>query len=213
MRLFGIGFIAFIVLVIFGKIYMAVTRPVAPLPVAKTLEYYASGVKLGEPVSSAKSSVASLRFVSHLGFVGANTARGEGSRVFPQVRLLLAPSWRVKTAKAAADAPIDAVELVTANKYAFSWIAPQITQTFMSAPRVGCIRTSTPGNFREVHYWTTKNNLGGAALINDWGGSSEPAHPGQMVVNLILYSGPFDGSRTLRSKFVPIDCARMPASS
>ena len=211
MRLFGIGFTAFIILVLFGKVYMAATRPVAPLPVSKTLEYYAPGLEIGKPVASTRSAVRDLRFVAHLGFVGTNTRRGEGSGLFSQVRLLLSPEWRSKSAKAAEKAPIDAVELVTAQPYMSSILFPQLTGTFLTKPRVGCIRTSAPDRLREVRVWTTKNDMGGAAVISDW--DPRPKAPrtgetvGQVVVNLILYGGKFDGSRTLRANYLPFDCS------
>jgi hypothetical protein len=205
MRLFGIGFISFIILVLFGKVYMAATRPV-PLPVTKTLEYFAPGVKIGEPVSSAKAKLRDMRFVSHVGFVGANAGGGQGGDYFQQIRLLLSPKWRAKSGNAAEEAPIDAVELVTTNKYALGVLSPQLGGTFMNAPHVGCIRMSTQGAYREVHYWMTRNNRGGAALINDWKETAQDVH-GSPVVNLILYTGEFDGARTLRANFIARDCA------
>jgi hypothetical protein len=213
MRLFGVGFVAFIVLVLVGKVYMTVTRPATPLPVAKTLDAFAPGLQLDEPVSAARAKLGSLRFVSHMGFVGTNVSRKQAAEYFPQVRLLLSPKWRTKSAKAAEEAPVDAVELVSARPYMSGYVAQEVTQTFKANPRMGCVRTSTPGVFREVAYWTTKNDLGGAVLVHDWKPDAKYDNPGLVVVSLIMYSGPFDGARTLRADFVASDCATLAGSS
>ena len=213
MRLFGIGFIAFIVLVIGGKIYMATTRPVAPLPVARTLDEFAPGIQLGAPVSATRKKLGRLRFVSHVGFVGANVHTKQAAEYFPQVRLLLSPKWRVKDEAAAQDAPVDAVELVSARPYMSGYLSQTIAETFRTAPHVGCVRTSTPGVFREVFFWMTKNDLGGAIVVHDWNPNAKYDNQGQAVTNLIVYTGRFDGTRTLRADFVGSSCETLAGAS
>jgi hypothetical protein len=213
MRMFGVGFVAFTVLVIGGKIYMATTRPAAPLPVARTLDTFAPGLQLGEPVSAFRTKLGSLRFVSHLGFVGANVQAKQAAEYFPQVRLLLSTKWRVKKAQDAEKAPVEALELVTARPYMSGYLSQTIAETFRTAPHVGCVRTSTPGVFREVAYWTTKNDLGGAAVVYDWKADATYDNQGQVVTSLIVYTGRFDGARTLRADFFGSNCATLAGAS
>jgi hypothetical protein len=200
---------AFIFVVLFGKVYMWATRPDVPLPAAAFLQHYAPGVKLGAPVEEAKRSLDNVRYVSHLGFVGTSARAGREpntSNMFKQVRLLVSARARSRTVSAAQRADIEAVELVTAESGAHSELFQQLIVRFGAPAGTGCLRSRTPGNYREVTYFVTPAKRAGAALINDFGGNADKPYPGQVVVSLIVFSGDFQGGATLRGDYEPRTC-------
>ena len=80
---------------------------------------------------------------------------------------------------------------------------------FRRLPRDGCIRLSTEGQFREVHFWTTPNERGGVALITDFVADPRERRPGPTITNVLAFTGKFDGGRTLRANYTDMQCTQL----
>lgn len=210
MRTFGIGLTAVVIAVLVGKLYMGLTRPDVPVPVAAMLARYAPGVMIGDDVAEAKQHLTNVRFVSHLGFVGElpDTGAAASSTTRTQVRLLLDPKSRRRAARRAEGAHVDAVELVFAS--GVSYFGGIYEMERMGPPTgTGCVKLESPGNFREVQYWETPNKRAGVAIVTDYARNADKPHPDLYVSNAIFFLGPFDGGKTLRANYEPRSCRRL----
>lgn len=209
MKTFGIGLTAFIVVVLVGKLYGILTRPDVPPSVASLLVRYAPGVMIGDDVREARTHLANVRFVSHLGFVGELPPKaGDTGATRTQVRLLLDPSSRRRTARRAEKARVDAVELVLASSASY---LGGIYELERAGPPTGtgCIRLETAGNYRDVQYWETPNKRAGIAVITDYPLNADRPHPGLYVSNVIFFRGAFDGGATLRARYEASSCRKL----
>ena len=211
MRSITISLLAVIIIVLTGKVYMWARRPVLPAGPAIVLHRFAPNVEIGATAASHKKRFPDMRYVSHLGFVATNTDT-TGRTAFSQVRLLIGEKPRSRTFSIAQKSDVEAVELVSARNGIFSELASDLT-TMMGMPREGCIRSETPGNFREVRLWSTLNDHGGVALTNDYGGNADVVYPGMVVVSVIVYRGSFKDSETLRANFERRPCHEVAKSA
>lgn len=210
MRTFGIGLTAVIIAVFVGKLYMRLTRPDVPVPVAAMLTRYAPGVMIGDDVADARQHLTDVHFVSHLGFVGElpDTGAAENSTTRTQVRLLLDSKSRSRTARRAEGARVDAVELVFASGTSYFGGFYELER--MGPPSgTGCVKLESPGNFREVQYWETPNKRAGVAVVIDYARNVDKPHPDLYLSSAIFFLGPFDGGRTLRANYEPHSCRRL----
>jgi hypothetical protein len=158
-----------------------------------------------------KHRVKDLTWTPHVGFVAAVPAHvvnlpGGGGLSFPQIRLVLNAKARSGAKPPLEKARIEAVEFVTSESGAYSDLASGLTMVFRTVPRTGCLRLPEEGGFREVHYWMTRQQQGGVALISDYAGTSSDAYSGVNLVSVIAFTGEFRGGQTLRANFAEGSC-------
>ena len=209
--------VAFVFAVAFFKIYGVVTRPDVPTPIAVVVGQFAPGVEIGAKVHDARRSVAGMRYVPHLGYVGIPGDRDSnlpgGYKVhFTQVRLLVDEKARLKPTLDPKDARIDAVEVLSVEDGAQREIGNAFQFLFRKAPTLGCLSAATDGgNYRDVRVWMTRNERGGIALISDYD-SASGRYPGLVITSVIAFTGKFAGSRTLRGNYSESSCATLAES-
>ena len=209
--IFGIA-----IAIVFFSIYGLVSRPSVPLPVAVVVREFAPGVEIGARVTEARHGVAAMNYVRHLGYVGVpqsktpNTPTGRAVN-FSQVRLLLDQSTRSQASPDPAKARVDAVELVTGDAAAIDDISAAITSVIRRLPREGCLKTPEAGRLRQVHLWTTPNDRGGIAVINDFFIGTPTLDHGPYMTNVLAFVGKFEGGRTLRGNYTDASCTEVEA--
>ena len=195
--------IAVAVAMVFFVVYGWATRPAVPAPIAAILRAYAPGVTLGVKATASLPAMRDVSWVRGVGWIGV-PAGGAGE--FDQIQLLPA----VGLASGNADAKRMVITNVRLLSHATTSqdVLLRIAAAFRRPPRQGCLTPSDPAlPLRQVQYWTTPNDRGGAALLFDWspavrtGGVVQPE-----VWSLMLWTGRFEGSATLRAPFVPGQC-------
>jgi hypothetical protein len=218
--------------IFFFKIYGPMTRPEVPTPVSMAVSHFTPGVVIGNSVASSSKLLSKLTYTKHVGFVGTPLDRSD----IQQVRLLLSPRDR-SSGGGDPQARVDAVEMLATRGYMRSEVMVQFGNLFRAMPRFGCISPSREGMpYREVQYWTTKNDRGGIAILSDW--ITKPAETGPdttyaaamraeqmrsegftvevpkitykgpppVVWSMLFWTGPFRGQYTLRADFEPRPC-------
>lgn len=200
--------------ILFFKVYGLMTRPAVPLPVAAIVSQFAPDVEIGERVSDASRTVRSMTYVAHLGFVGTPSVHGQNTPTgrtvnVAQVRLLLDEHTRSQIKPDPAKARVDAVELVTGDASVTDDIATTIMTAIRRVPIEGCLQSPDAGRLRQVHVWTTPNERGGVAMINDFFVGAPPAGHAPYMTNVIAFAGKFDGGRTLRGNYTSESCAKI----
>jgi hypothetical protein len=220
MRLLSIpaGIIGIVLALAFFTVYGMVTKPAVPTPVAFVVNQFAPGVRIGATVAEVKRHATNLTWVPHVGFVGKVPAHVASlptgmSMSFPQIRLVLGAKARSGPQPAMEKARIEAVELVTSESGAYPDLASALTGVFRAVPRVGCLRLPGEGGMREVHYWMTRRQEGGVALLSDYAGTSADAYGGLNLVSVIAFLGEFRGARTLRANFADGSCDQFPKAN
>ena len=205
------GIIGVVIAIAFFSLYGFVTKPDVPTPVAYVVTQFAPGVRIGATVADVKHRVSNLTWAPHVGFVGAVPAHvvnlpGGGGVSFPQIRLVLSAKARSGAKPPLEKAQIEAVEFVTSAVGAYPDLASGLTSIFRAVPRTGCVRLPDEGGFREVHYWVTRKQQGGVALVSDYAGTSSDSYSGVSLVSVIAFTGEFRGGLTLRANFAEGSC-------
>jgi hypothetical protein len=190
----------------FFKLYGPLTRPAVPTPVSATIDHFAPGVAIGVSVDEATKKVAGLKWVDDRGFIGKPT----GSP-FDEVRII---PKRSKTGQLVSERSqkVDYVELVAFNKYSMMSIMRDISIAFGSPFSEGCLEPVGDGYpYRQVRYWTTKSDRGGAAVINDWTSRTPRLYYDTMPDpwSIITWAGKFGGSTTLKGHYEPVPCLNL----
>lgn len=194
--------IAASVAMVFFVVYGWLTRPAVPTPIAAILRAYAPGVTLGDRADASLPAMREVSWVRGLGWIGAPAASG----AFDQIQLLPA------VGRASGNA--DAKRMVITSVHLLSHAATsqdaliRIVSVLRRPPMQGCLTPSDADlPHRQVQYWTTPNDRGGAALVSDWSVASPAGGIGQPEVwSLVLWTGPFEGSTTLHASFVRGHC-------
>jgi hypothetical protein len=195
--------IAIAIGMVFFKIYGPLARPEVPLPVSATVEHFAPGIAIGSTMKESTKKLRAIRWTQHVGFVGA---LGDGGGDFTQARLFPAIEARRKPI-GDDDARVEAVELVSVRSSVIPTVMFDLGVVFRSNPKDGCIVPSTDEMpYRQVQYWTTRNDRGGVALITDWTFKSTSSTAGVVVWSMLAWAGPFQGSKTLLARFDPRSC-------
>ena len=196
--------IAVVLAVAFFKIYGHFTRPAVPLPVSATVAHFAPGVAIGSTLQASKKKLTDVRWIQHLGYVGALQAQD-----FALVRLAPPADARHK-ARGDDRALVESVELVSVKGGALPNTMADLGIVFRSSPKDGCIIPSTDDMpYRRVQYWTTPSDHGGVALVTDWTFTAKTLTGGVAVWSMIAWAGPFKGSETLLAKFDPRSCSEI----
>jgi hypothetical protein len=202
--------------IVFFNVYGFFSRPSVPMPVAAVVGQFAPGVEIGARVTEARHGVAAMNYVPHLGYVGVPQSKDQNTPTgrtvnFSQVRLLLDQGTRSQASPDPAKARVDAVELVTADAAATDDITAAIASVIRRPPREGCLRTPDAGRLRQVHVWTTPNDRGGIAVINDFFIGSPSLDHGPYMTNVLAFVGKFEGGRTLRGNYTDANCTEVEA--
>jgi hypothetical protein len=227
--------IALVLAAIFFKVYGPMSRPDVPRPIEMAVAHYVPGVAIGRSVAASSKYLTKLTYAQHVGFIGAPL----GITEVKQVRLLLGA--RDRSLGAAPDTSrVDAVEIVAIRGASRPDAMLQMSNLFHTSAKFGCIVPSREGaEYREVQYWTTKNDLGGAALIVNWHTKAEPPKtdstraailrayemqaegfhvdvptytygpPPPVVWSMLFWSGPFRANYTLRADFQAKSCSEV----
>lgn len=178
------------------------TRPEVPTPVKTALEHFAPGVTMATTVDENARHVANLHWTENVGFVGR-----PASRYFDEVRLV--PRRRQgQPLPNDRGAKVASVELVAFHMAGLRRIMRDLAGVFDTTVfSEGCLDPVGDGYpHRQVRYMTTKRNLGGAAVINDWPVPAVDNDSARLVWSLVTWSGAFDGSATLHAPYVPVPC-------
>src|ERR1043166_5599245 len=140
------------------------TRPEVPTPVSSTLRQYAPGVAIATTVDQSARHVYDLHWVDGVGFVGKPDAPP-----FDEVRMI---PRRTKGGGLPNDrrAKIEFVQLIAHRPMDITPTMRQLAVAFDTTVfHEGCLDPVGDGYpYRQVKYFTTRHNLGGAALIDDW---------------------------------------------
>lgn len=191
--------------ILFFRIYGPATRPEVPKPIELAVDHFAPGVAIGKSVAESSKLLSKLTYTQHVGFIGTPLGGGD----VKQVRLLLGPRDR-SLGGPDQQVRVDAVELLSMRGTYRGEVMAQLAGLFRGAPpKLGCITPSREGMpYRDVQYWTTKNDRGGAAFMSDW--SIMPRAPvtakSAAVWSMLFWTGPFRGQYTLRGDFQPKPC-------
>src|SRR6185503_4247570 len=140
--------------------------------------------------------------VRNAGFVGAMM----NDRGFTHARVIPSPDERAKPV-GDTKARVAAVELVAERSDSIAPVMFDLGIAFRGSPKDGCIMPSADGMpHRRVQYWVTPQDKGGVALLTDWT-LGETTAPSQVVVwSILLWSGRFEGGKTLMANFDPRSC-------
>jgi hypothetical protein len=188
--------------IVFFRVYGRLNKSVVPLPISATIDHFAPGLAIGQTVKENTGKLLEARWVRGYGYVGGLPADSG----FTHARLLLGPGDREK-ADANDDAPVEAIELVSTRSDALTQVMIDLGIVFRRAPKDGCIiPISEEMPYRRVQYWTTRNDLGGVALVTDWTFKKATTTGGVVVWSMMTWKGPFQGSKTLVAKFDPRSC-------
>lgn len=171
------------------------------LAVSATVDHFAKGLVLGEPLPVGAKKLGAAGWRQHVGFVGP--APGGGF-----VQAILFPSLKDRAKiLAPAEGKIEAVELTAATGSNLTQTLSDLSIAFRGVPKQGCIRQRN-GDYRLVQYWLGRDDGGGVAVITDMGdmsGSDTTRATGSW--SLFAWAGPFKGAETLSAAFEPAACA------
>lgn len=169
------------------------------LAVSASLDHYAKGLVLGQPLSANAKKVPGSHWQRHVGFVGPATAGFTRAILIPRQKLR-------ERVLADAEARLEAVQLDAANSNNWTFTLSELGVAFRRVPSQGCIRLSN-GEYRQVHYWQGQEDAGGVAVISDMGRmdpSVTTAGPGTW--SLFIWAGPFKGGETFAAAYDPFPC-------
>jgi hypothetical protein len=195
--------VAFGGVLLFFNLRGRATRPDVPVLVSSTVEHFAPGVTLGSSVKASSAQLRGVTWVPDVGYVGT-IAKG---REFEQVRMFLRADERAKP-RATEDALIESVELVSTktDQYVKGKVLSDLGIHFRGPAKEGCIMpVYEDAPYRQVYYWTTREDRGGVAYLQDWT-VRQSRHPGLVVWSIIAWSGPFKGTETLLANFEKRKC-------
>lgn len=176
--------------------------PPAHVAVSATIEHFAPGIAIGQPLSQSMVFVRGHRWVQHAGLVG-----GPPRRMFREIRVF--PDSATRAAAAAdSNALVHSVELVNDGTTDRVRVMSDLAIAFRGVPRQGCLSPLDPeGRYRSVTYWQAPGDAGGAAVIEEWGDT--PLAEGDRVLwSLFVWGGPLRGTSTFMAPFTPNFCER-----
>jgi hypothetical protein len=183
--------------------YSRFSRPDVPTPVAKTLEHFAPGVAIATSVEQSGKRVSGLHWVDGRGWVGKPAAPyADEVRLFPRRGKGDPGSDR--------NASVESVELVAFHDDALKSTLRNLAITFdTNLVEEGCLDPVGDGYpYRQVRYFTTKHDRGGAAIINDW--VTKPRVWNDTVTlhpwSIVLWTGKFAGASTLHGSYKRASC-------
>ena len=178
---------------------VACNKPEPPPPVHRavsaTVEHFNPGLAFGQPLGEAVRNIGPSVWVQHAGIVGKARQRSwQGIRIYTD---------SVTRAKAKMDSSafVGFVELVSDGKADRVAVMSDLAIAFRGVPKKGClIMDDAEGAMRNVEYWTTPTDQGGAAIISEYG--DKPLAEGDNVHwSLFMWSGPFKGGETFLLPF------------
>jgi hypothetical protein len=192
--------LAIVIAFIFFRIYGPLAGPEVPLPVSATVEHFAPGIAIGSTMKESTKKLRGIRWMQHVGFIGAIDGKFTQARLFPSLEARRKPIGDD-------DARVEAVELVSVRGSGIPTTMSDLGIVFRASPKDGCIVPSTDEMpYRRVQYWISPNDRGGVALITDWTFKPASSTAGVAVWSMLAWSGPFQGSKTLLAQFDPRSC-------
>ncbi|HET9423954.1 MAG TPA: hypothetical protein VFO55_01175 [Gemmatimonadaceae bacterium] len=194
--------VAFLVVAV-GSFVKRGRGPAVPLAVSATVDHFAKGLVLGEPISMSAAKVAGARWQPNAGYVGS--APGAA---FTQAVLLPSLEERAK-ATPNGKARLQAIELTAAGSHNMVNTLSDLAIAFRGVPKQGCISLSN-GESRLVQYWIGQQDAGGVAVISDMGNMQGDTARATGAWSLFAWAGPFKGSETLAAAFDARPCDGTP---
>jgi hypothetical protein len=195
--------IAVILAVVFFQVRKRFAAPAVPLPVAATIGHFLPEVGIGSRIDDASKHLSDVRWVPQLGYVG--TLKDGGP--FVQVRLYPDSATRRKSG-GDVKARVQQVEFISTSQLGMGRVFSDLVRVFRNnEPLEGCITSVSvqrPPN-RSVLYWLTKSDQGGVALVYDWDTTFD-GKPAPMLMSMIAWAGPFQGSPQLHAAFEKRRC-------
>ncbi|HJQ19322.1 MAG TPA: hypothetical protein VJ867_03165 [Gemmatimonadaceae bacterium] len=196
--------IALVIAVAFFVVRSRTSKPDVPLPVSATVDHFAPGLALGSTIKEANTHLQDPQWVERVGYVGGVA---DPDRRFVQARLYPDLATRQKPA-GDVSARVEQVEFVSTNSDALGKMMIDLAIVFHNnAPKEGCITSVGEDGppQRRVQYWTTRNDLGGVALLTDW--DTRPnQQPGQVMWSMMAWAGPFKPADQLHAQFESRPC-------